>query len=112
MKIKVTVTKGDIEQGRRCDPDCCPIGRALARAGVTHYGVVGASVIVPDERQFAIALRLPQKVADWILDFDGRRPVEPFTFELAVPAQKKAKERSSRPVRRKPAPKPALAAAA
>ncbi len=86
--MRITVTQEDIENGRRCDPDCCPIGRALSRAGVVHYGVVGEAVMVLDEQQHATDLPLPGEIREWILDFDGRRPVEPISFELPIPAHK------------------------
>ncbi len=101
--MKITVTKQDIENGRRCDPDCCPVGRALSRAGVLHLGVVGAAVMVADGPGHAVSLPLPGAVESWILDFDGSRPVEPMSFELALPAQRKNGPRHNGRTRRQPA---------
>ncbi|HWI56617.1 MAG TPA: hypothetical protein VNZ22_05290, partial [Bacillota bacterium] len=60
--MKITVTTEDIQQSSRCDPDGCPIGRALSRAGVEHYGVVGSSVLVVDDQNEAQSLSLPPQV--------------------------------------------------
>ncbi len=46
-------------------------------------------MMVVDENQHATGLPLPSEVRDWILDFDGSRPVEPFSFELPLPAEKR-----------------------
>ncbi len=90
--MRITVTQEDIDNGRRCDPDCCPVGRALSRAGLIHYGVIGSAVMIKDGQAHAMALPLPAPVRDWILDFDGSRAVEPFSFELPVPTAKRKPE--------------------
>ena len=95
--MTISVTREDIEQGRRCDPDCCPVGRALSRAGVVHFGVVGPTVMVADDAEHATGLPLPTAVKDWILDFDGAQPVEPITFDLTLPKQKSHASRRATP---------------
>ena len=97
--MTITVTREDIENGRRCDPDCCPIGRALVRSGIEHLGVVGAGVMVMDERHYTTVVPLPGPVKDWILAFDGKRPVEPISFELMVPSKRTEKTRPVRSAR-------------
>jgi hypothetical protein len=99
--MKITVTSQDIENGRRCDPDCCPVGRALMRAGLLHYGVHGNEVILLDVHHDPAILRLPEEVVEWILCYDGHRPVEPFSFELPLPWERKHKERVCRSTSRK-----------
>ncbi len=94
--MTIRITREDIENGRRCDPDCCPVGRALSRSGVGHLGVVGSGVMMMDERHYTEVVPLPVAVTDWILAFDGKRPVEPISFELVIPSEHKEK---SRPVR-------------
>jgi hypothetical protein len=86
--MTISVTKEDIKHGKRCDPDCCPIGRALSRAGIVHFGVVGPTVMVADDSDHATGLPLPKEVKDWILEFDGAGPVEPITFDLILPAKR------------------------
>jgi hypothetical protein len=98
--MTISITREDIENGRRCDPDCCPVGRALIRCGVDHLGVVGSGVMIMDERHFTEVVPLPEIVIDWILAFDGKRPVEPISFELRMPAERKAKPRARRTERR------------
>ena len=88
LGMTFTITSEDIRYGRHCDPDCCPIGRALSRAGVDHLGVIGPEVIVSDKRHHARSLPLPPPVRDWILNFDAYQPVEPMSFELRVPGHR------------------------
>ncbi len=89
--MKIEVTQQDIEQGRRCDPDCCPVGRALSRAGVTHLGVSGTVVVSDDGDRHASFLMLPEEVRDWILRFDECEPVNPITFELVLPRRQRGR---------------------
>ncbi len=87
MKIAIAVTEDDIQNGRRCDPNACPVGRALSRAGVLHSGVLGPTVVVVDGQARPTVLPLPQSVSEWILEFDGCRQVQAFSFELALPSK-------------------------
>ena len=80
--MKIEVTENDIEHGQRGDPKCCAIGRALDRAGVMHFGVMGPAVLLANELRLSTALLLPPFVQRWILDFDAGKPVQPFSFEL------------------------------
>jgi hypothetical protein len=89
--MKIIVTNEDIEHGTRHDPERCPVARALSRVGVLHFGVMLASVVVADGQGHVTGLPLPGEVTDWILDFDGGRPVAPITFHLAVPSAAKTK---------------------
>jgi len=82
--MKIEVTEQDIENGRRGDPKCCAIGRALDRAGVVHFGVMGPAVLIANESRLSTARLLPASVQRWILDFDAGKPVEPFSFELST----------------------------
>ena len=98
--MTIRITREDIENGRRCDPDCCPVGRALTRCGIEHFGVVGTGVMLMDERHYTELVPLPIAVKDWILAFDGKRPVEPISFELVIPSQRKPRSRAARSARR------------
>lgn len=93
--MTITVTREDIQNGRRCDPDCCPIGRALARAGIRHLGVVGSTIILRRDCEHASHLPLPDGVHQWIQDFDLSRPVTPISFELRVEQPEEAAVLSS-----------------
>ena len=83
--MKVSVTKEDIEQGLPSNPNACPIGRAVQRAGLSDYCVTGSAIVVADQRQRTAALLLPESVQNWIADFDKRKPVGPISFELGLP---------------------------
>jgi hypothetical protein len=97
--MTIRITREDIENGRRCDPDCCPVGSALSRSGVEHLGVVGTGVMMMDERHYTEVVPLPGVVKDWILAYDGKRPVEPISFELVVPSARREKTRPGRSAR-------------
>lgn len=83
--MRIEITQEDIRHGCRCDPDCCPVGRALSRAGVSHFGVLGPAVVIADGEQHVTFMQLPEEVTEWILSFDRFEPVRPFTFELGLP---------------------------
>jgi len=82
--MKISVTRADIEGARRRDPNDCAVARALRRAGIVHFGVMGMLVAVEMGRQ-QTSLFLPGQVQEWILDFDWGLPVQPFEFELTFP---------------------------
>lgn len=83
--MNITVTKEDIECGQRRDPENCAIARALVRAGLDHFGVMGPSIMVADGWGRLASLRLPEEVSDWILNFDAGNLVEPLSFKLDLP---------------------------
>ncbi len=83
--MNITVTKEDIEQGQRRDPEQCAIALALLRAGLEHFGVMGPSVMVADSWGRLTSLKLPEVVSDWIFNFDAGNTVAPFSFEVALP---------------------------
>ncbi len=89
--MTITITRADIENGYRCDPDCCPIGRALSRAGVVHYDVADEGVVVNSGQRATKRLAWPEPVRDWIVAYDSRQPVEPITFEISLPGEHKTK---------------------
>jgi hypothetical protein len=83
--MKISVTKDDIEKGQPRNPNACPIGRAIQRAGLQDYCVTGSAIIVADQRHQTSALLLPEAVQHWIADFDKAKPVGPISFELGLP---------------------------
>jgi len=93
--MNITVTKEDIEHGLRRDPEHCAIARALMRAGLDHFGVMGPSVMVADGWGRLTSLRLPEVVSDWIFNFDAGNPVGPLRFELDLP-ERPLPERTAR----------------
>ncbi len=83
--MTITVTREDIDNGQRRDPEDCPVARALRRAGVSHSGVMGAAITFTDHQQHTTLLLLPGQVQEWIAMFDQGATVGPFEFELALP---------------------------
>src|SRR4051812_25193687 len=77
--MKIIVTRKDIQNGHKHDPDRCPVARALQRAGVQHFGVLASDVMLADGWNPTALLPLPFRVTDWILDFDAGRPVKPIS---------------------------------
>lgn len=82
-KIRVNVTRRDIEKGRPGRFDACPIARAVRRhdglqeafVGQTHINVVRPSRVV----------ELPPEARVFVLAFDHGYLSPPFTFSLEVP---------------------------
>lgn len=89
MKTKVQVTEDDIARGERDNCYCCPVARALKRAGITGVAVhedelLGVAGGVP----FRIAP--PESVSRFVRAFDdggvGVPSVAPFDFDLDTEA--------------------------
>jgi hypothetical protein len=80
--MRITVTREDIEVGRRYDPVRCPVARALRRSGMVYFTVMESAVRLRDEERHGGLLVLPVSVQDWIRKFDRGEPVEQVSFEL------------------------------
>lgn len=83
-RVKITVTKKDIQMGLPSDSCLCPIARAVRRVlgrgvRVWRYGVYRRL----SEDDFA---EFPERVTQFIDRFDDGKPVKPFTFTLRIPA--------------------------
>lgn len=95
--MKVTLTKQDVHEGGLWDPDLNPVGWALRRAGIFHYGVVDSVLMLPDDRGHAVSVSLPKRVASWISRARERAAIKPMTFDLSLRAKKRRKNlRSTR----------------
>lgn len=85
--ITITVTQQDIIDGKRESTCACPIALAANRC------IQGAVARVNDDwinisymsGRFE-SLALPMEAETFVLCFDTGLPVEPFTFELPIPA--------------------------
>lgn len=75
MKIKVTQT--DIETGQRCMSRQCPIARAIHRLVKCDVSVNVVSAEINGKR-----VALPDSAIEFIDQFDRRKPVQPFEFEI------------------------------
>lgn len=90
--MKISVTREDIAAGKRHECGACPVALAVARHlcdGVAPQ--VGYFTIqyrrLADQQTLTHVSWLPAPASEWIEDFDHRRPVEPFDFELKIPAE-------------------------
>ena len=82
MKVKVEVTAKDIKNGRRCDPNACPIALAAKRA--TKGRIIRALdnfFRLNDESTLPHSLK---RVAKFIQNFDSSKPVKPFSFTISI----------------------------
>ena len=78
--MKITVTKEDIQKGRRGDPFLCPVARAIKR----RCKLTGRKVVVGNSLASVLSrtLDIPKKAQKFINNFDDKRPVKPFSFNL------------------------------
>jgi hypothetical protein len=81
-KIKVEVSKQDIEVGTRGEPDCCPIAWALERKDFKEIYVSDAYVNFEDEKGNLHEYYLPPKALGFVKAFDKGEDVFPFEFTL------------------------------
>jgi hypothetical protein len=81
MRITIDVTADDIANGVRGRCSTCPVALAVRRVpGLEKWEVGGMSAFYG-----ASSFPLPCAASRFIMDFDGGRPVEPFSFEVDVP---------------------------
>lgn len=75
--MTIEVTDEDIDFGLMCDAECCPVARALRRAGFRD-------VAVYEDYTKIGALRIAHShaVAVFVARFDYERSVQPFSFDF------------------------------
>lgn len=78
MKTRISVTAADIAQGKVGDCGECPVALAMGRAFPGRRILADSYGLNVDDRQFPT----PPMVDRFMQDFDRRRLVEPFTFEI------------------------------
>lgn len=85
-KIRVQVTERNIVLGNPHSEDSCPVALALKDAGVIDPLVTDC--IHLHDRYVALAdVELPYEVRQFINDFDKDVEVDPFEFEVDIPAE-------------------------
>lgn len=87
MKVKqihVTVTQSDIKNGRRFDPCRCPVARALRRASKERLVSAGAGFMFIGPKGRRILWQTPPEVKAFIIDFDQKKGVQPFEFDMPL----------------------------
>ena len=85
----INITQQDIDAGGH-QSFCCPLLHAIGRAcsasyiGIVHgYITLGYTLLNGDNAR--LELELPQEVESWLHEYDMLRPVQPLTFDLAIP---------------------------
>jgi hypothetical protein len=81
QRLKITVTQEHIENGEACSSDSCPLALALKEAGFKN-AFVGGGYIFFDSRDPDRYIAMRWDIYDFVRDFDTKKPVRPFTFEL------------------------------
>ncbi len=81
MKMIIKVSDKHIKDGMKGKANYCPIALALREVVNTDNVSVDGSEIVID-KEF---LPTPGVAESFIGQFDGNKPVKPFSFELNVP---------------------------
>jgi hypothetical protein len=84
-KIKVEVSKQDIEVGTRGEPDCCPIAWALERKDFKEIYVSDAYVNFEDEKGNLHEYYLPPKALGFVKAFDKGEDVLATIHDLLSP---------------------------
>lgn len=80
--MKITVTQQHIDEGQRGSTTRDPIAFAMADAGLEHPHAGVTYLSWWHKGQSKLQVLIPDKVYDFMADFDNGRPVRPFTFEL------------------------------
>ena len=88
MKTTINLTDGHIEAGRPFRCLLCPVARAISevlnpKAWTSVQGIY-AELHIGEEWE---PVDLPDEVSGFICAFDDGRDVEPFAFELDIPAK-------------------------
>ena len=90
-RIVVNVTAQDIARGVKHDPCWCPVARAIRRhiqrAVLVDVGPEQLDFYDNDGYLVYPRATLPSEAATWVDEFDTGFPVQPFSFEVLVPAQ-------------------------
>lgn len=93
--ITATITAEDISLGRRCSSEMCPVARAATRAAGRPIRVGVFNMWVAGDVRRSARVPLHPTVAKFVDDFDGCRPVGPFSFELPDSFRKDSLEDTS-----------------
>lgn len=75
--MKITITNQNITNGRRDDPNYCPVALAITETSGRVPTVNGMSVNFDGYLRY-----LPSPIQRWIEMFDAGQPVEPTAFDL------------------------------
>lgn len=81
----ISVTADDILHGERCQCTLCPVALATKRCTGAHLVSVAADQITLFFRDGShMRFETPNSVKSFIRDFDDKRAVAPFEFEIPL----------------------------
>lgn len=83
MRIKVTVTQDDINNGHSVSASACPVAKAINRA-CDHrlYASVTYDKLYLRAPTGTVGFAAPKRVHDFVIKFDKGLKVHPFSFTL------------------------------
>ena len=79
--MKIKVTQDNIDAGKRCTSNFCPVALAFHDAGFP-LAVVGPQDVCLDKGDTATLRLLPAEAQNFVGHFDRGDEVEPFEFEV------------------------------
>lgn len=83
--MKIEITEDDIKNGKPCNSKMCPIASAAQRAGLKFVTVGEQDIYFQDPDLGKPGWHaLPEKAVHFIINFDARKEVHPFSFDLDV----------------------------
>jgi hypothetical protein len=90
--VTITVTAQDIQSGTQCAAFGCPVALAVNRhlnadfkSGWAQTRFTVASISNPNDPKNFVDHVVPSAASDFIIRFDQKQPVKPFTFDLTLP---------------------------
>lgn len=87
MRYKIKVTKEHIRRGTKCSGQFCPVALAIKDHKILSKKLNDIYVYSYkiDNFEKSLDIPLPEKVQNFISDFDNKRTVKPFEFFVNVP---------------------------
>jgi len=85
MLYKIEVTKEDIQKGRPCKENSCPIARAIRRVvGKKRIAVLWSGILVCNKQTHVSKQDMVDRFVENFDDEEKRRYCRPFSFMLRV----------------------------
>ena len=89
-RIRINVTKRDIDRGIPYSSHACPVASAIRRHSHLADYCVGPTYVVNGEGIIDdVAIPLPEVAIRFVSDFDAGRPVNPIRFTLEPPEEER-----------------------
>lgn len=94
---RIKVSQEHIRSATKCDPEECPVAKALRAAGFDAIVSIYSVDIFPTNLTIVpIRIILPRVAQDFTYKFDLGRYVEPFEFDLDYPRRVEAMDYGNR----------------